>query len=100
VARAGDNDGALRFSGALGCGREPVCADEDLPWLDADGDELFGGYPGIVGEAAVDLGFTFCVDDQQNADAPLLAAGERPAESHASQFDSRPSGPCPFRSRL
>ena len=42
--------------------------------------DLLCGHPGVVGEAAVDLGFAVCVDDQQRADAPVFGARERPAE--------------------
>jgi hypothetical protein len=40
------------------------------------------GYPGIVAEASVDLGFAFCVHDQERADAAVFASGERPAEEN------------------
>jgi hypothetical protein len=61
-------------------GGESLCADEDVPRLDARRQELFCGHPGVVGETAVDLGFAVCVDDQQRTEAPVFASRERPAE--------------------
>ena len=58
------------------CLGEPLCADEDLPRFDACGAELFCGYPGIVGEAAMDVGFAVCVHDQQHTDAAVFGSGE------------------------
>ena len=58
----------------------PFCADEDLPTLDAYRDELSRVVPRVVGKAAMDLGFVFCIDDQQYADTLLLASGERTSE--------------------
>ena len=59
---------------------QPFCADEDLPRLDADSAELLCGRPGIVREAAADLGFAFRIGDQQHPDASPFGAGERPGE--------------------
>jgi hypothetical protein len=55
---------------------ESFCAGEDLPGFDACGEQLFGGYLGVVGEAAVDLGFAVCVHDQQHTDAAVFGSGE------------------------
>src|SRR6266540_4488920 len=62
------------------CGGEPLCADEDIPRLDAHRKELFCTRPGVVGEAALDLSFAGCIYDQQHPEASVLASGERPAE--------------------
>jgi hypothetical protein len=41
---------------------------------------LLCAHPGVVGETAADLDFALCLDDQEHADAAVLAAGERTAE--------------------
>ena len=38
--------------------------------------------PRVVGESSSDVGLVGRIDDQQDADAPVFAAGEWPGEEH------------------
>ena len=45
--------------------------------------------PGVVGEAAVDRRLAVCIDDQQDANVPLLGSGEWTAEENEALFCKR-----------
>jgi hypothetical protein len=61
-------------------GGEAFGADKQVPRLDGLDPELLAACPRVFGEAVLDVGLAFCVDDQQRAEASMFGAGERPRE--------------------
>lgn len=76
-----------RGYGRGGRGGEPLCADEDVPWLDAGDLQSLG--PRVVGEAEVDVGFAVCREDEQRAQAPPPGSCERPGEEEEALLGER-----------